>query len=219
MNTTDLPDSVNWITKGAVNPVKDQGHCGSCWTFAATAVSEGHHFLASGDLLNLSEQMFVDCEPVGEGCNGGMAYDALNYLLDHKHMLESDYPYKAVDGKCAYDADKGIFNSKKVSLVPPHSVEALKAAIAQGPTGVSVMADNDVFRHYTSGVMDSVECGVNTDHAITAVGYGVEDGKEYYLVRNSWSATWGDKGYIKIGAVDGIGICAIQAHPVWATTY
>lgn len=102
--------------------------------------------------------------------------------------------------------------------VKPQSVSQLKAAIAKGPVSVSVEADKTVFQHYKSGVLDSSACGTSTDHAITAVGYGSESGKDYYIVRNSWGSSWGDHGYIKIAAKDGLGICGIQKAPAWPTT-
>jgi len=103
--------------------------------------------------------------------------------------------------------------------VPTQSVEQLKVAILHGPTGVSVDAGNAPFRFYQSGILDDPACGTALNHAIAAVGYGVEDGKEYYIVRNSWSASWGDQGYIRIAAVPGDGICGIQIRPVWATMH
>jgi len=107
---------------------------------------------------------------------------------------------------------------KSYKTVPAQSVDQLKAAIAQQPVSVTVEADRSVFQQYKSGVLDSKLCGTSLDHAITAVGYGTENGKEYYLVRNSWGASWGDKGYIKIAAVPGKGICGIQQTSVYPAT-
>jgi C1A family cysteine protease len=103
----------------------------------------------------------------------------------------------------------------------PRSVKQLKAAIAEAPVSVTIEADKTVFQQYTSGVLDSSACGTQLDHAVTAVGYGTEDGKDYYLVRNSWGASWGDEGYIKIAATEaslGKGICGIQQTSVVPTT-
>jgi len=97
-------------------------------------------------------------------------------------------------------------------------VSQLKASIAKGPTSVTIEADRSVFQMYTGGVLNSSACGTQLDHAVTAVGYGTEGGQEYYLVRNSWGASWGDAGYIKIAAVDGVGICGIQQISLWPTT-
>jgi C1A family cysteine protease len=102
--------------------------------------------------------------------------------------------------------------------VPPRSVQQLKAAIQVGPVAVTLEADKKVFQMYKSGVLDSKDCGTKLDHAVAAVGYGVENGKEYYLVRNSWTANWGDEGYIKIAAVEGLGICGIQQTSLYPYT-
>lgn len=99
-----------------------------------------------------------------------------------------------------------------INSVAPKSQDALLAAIALGPVAVTVQADQDVFQRYESGILNSEDCGTNINHAITAVGYGVEDGVTYYIVRNSWGTSWGDNGYIKIAASgeDSDGICGIQ---------
>jgi len=142
----------------------------------------------------------------------------MRYAETHGQELETDYPYTARTQTCKADSSKGKVDVSKIASVTPKSVSQLKAAIAAGPTSVTVEADRSVFQMYTGGVLDSTACGTSLDHAITAVGYGVENGKEYYLVRNSWGASWGDQGYIKIAAVDGVGICGIQQTSVWPTT-
>ena len=216
--TDNLQDAVDWRTKGAVNPVKNQGMCGSCWAFSATSSIEGHHFIQTGSLLSLSEQEIVDCDTSSYGCNGGWQSNAMNYVKTHGQELETDYPYTARDGTCKFSAAKGKVNTTGVNTVPARSVSALKAAIAKGPTSVTVEADRAVFQQYTGGILNSSACGTSLDHAITAVGYGSSNGQDYYIVRNSWGASWGDKGYINIAAVDGVGICGIQQISVWPNT-
>lgn len=142
----------------------------------------------------------------------------MRYLEKHGQELETDYPYTARDGSCKASSSKGKVDVKSIASVTPRSVSQLKAAIAKGPTSVTVEADRSVFQMYTGGILDSTACGTSLDHAITAVGYGSDSGKEYYIVRNSWGASWGDHGYIKIAAVDGVGICGIQQTSVWPTT-
>lgn len=144
----------------------------------------------------------------------------MNYAKTHGQELQSDYPYTAKDGTCKFAAAKGKVDVKSVATVTARSVSQLKAAIAKGPTSVTVEADRTVFQSYKSGILDSTACGTSLDHAITAVGYGTDaaTGKDYYIVRNSWGAGWGDQGYIKIAAVDGVGICGIQQISVWPTT-
>jgi len=140
------------------------------------------------------------------------------YAEKQAQDLENDYKYTARDGSCKASSYKGQVDVKTYATVKAGSVEALKAAIAQAPVAVTVEADRTVFQSYRSGVLDSTACGTSLDHAITAVGYGTENGKEYYLVRNSWGASWGDKGYIKIAAVEGKGICGIQQVSLYPST-
>jgi len=134
----------------------------------------------------------------------------MTYAESHGQELERDYTYTAKNGSCKYSSAKGKVNVSNIASVTPKSVSQLKAAIAKGPTSVTVAADSSVFQRYKSGVLNSSACGTRLDHAITAVGYGTEGSQEYYIVRNSWGTTWGDVGYIKIAAVDGPGICGIQ---------
>jgi C1A family cysteine protease len=218
LNTSNLADAVNWIDAGAVNAVKDQGQCGSCWAFSAACAIEGAHFLKSGSLLSLSEQQFVDCDTTSYGCNGGWQYAAFTYAEKTAEDLEADYTYHAADGTCKDSQYTGQVNVASYQNVQANSVAQLKAAIAAAPVSVTIEADQYVFQGYTSGVMDSTACGTNLDHAVAAVGYGTESGQDYYLVRNSWGASWGDAGYIKIAAVEGPGICGIQMQSLYPAT-
>lgn len=141
------------------------------------------------------------------------------YVFDNGGIsLEKDYPYTAMTDMCTADYN-GPVTVSTVNTVKAYSESQLLAAIAQGPVSVTVDADSSQFRNYSSGVITSTECGTKLDHAITAVGYGTENGNNYYLVRNSWGTGWGDKGYLKIGRNgDGYGICGIQEISVWAST-
>ena len=121
--------------------------------------------------------------------------------------LESAYPYKAVDGSCKWAQTKAQVEVTEYAEVPKKSVAQLKAAIDVQPTCVSVEADTSAFQLYTSGILDTTKCGTNLDHAITAVGYGTENGKDFVIVRNSWGADWGEKVYIRIAITsDGAGV-------------
>jgi KDEL-tailed cysteine endopeptidase len=208
--TANLSGAVDWRTKGAVNPVQDQGQCGSCWAFSSTAAMEGAHFIATGKLLKLAEQQFVDCDTQSSGCNGGLEEYAFQYAKSNPQELETDYPYTARTGKCHADKTKEIVSALSFVHVPAKSDAQLKAAIDAQPTCVAVEADTD-FQFYSKGILNAKNCGTNLDHAITAVGYGADaSGNQYYIVRNSWGASWGESGYIRIAAgKDGDGVCGI----------
>lgn len=104
------------------------------------------------------------------------------------------------------------------AMTTPYSASALKASIEHQPTSVSVQADKTVFHSYTSGIISGTECGTSLDHAVVAVGYGVENGMEYYIVRNSWGSSWGEEGYVRLAIEDGDGVCGVQIHPSYAST-
>ena len=140
----------------------------------------------------------------------------MQYVQQNGQTLEQNYTYTARDGTCRASQMTSSVGVTRVNQVPSRSASALKAAIAQGPTSVTVEADRSVFQRYTGGVLNSAACGTQLDHAITAVGYGNKNGQSYYIVRNSWGPNWGDQGYIMIAAVEGTaGICGIQQTSVW----
>jgi C1A family cysteine protease len=218
LNTTALPAFIDWVKAGAVNAVKNQGQCGSCWAFSATCAIEGAHFLKTGTLLSLAEQQLVDCDTVSYGCNGGWQYAGFEYAEAHAQDLEKDYKYTAKDGKCRSASYKGNVNVKSYVNVVANSVAQLKAALVNGPVSVTIEADKYVFQGYTGGILNSSACGTSLDHAVTAVAYGTENGQEYFLIRNSWGASWGLNGYIKLAAVEGPGICGVQMDSLYPAT-
>lgn len=215
-NNTALPTSVDWTTKGAVSAVKNQEQCGSCWAFSTTGSVESAWFLSNGTVPELSEQQLVDCSTAegNEGCNGGLMDYAFEYIIKNKGITtEEAYPYTATGPNTCEAAGKPVAATiSKYVDVPVNSETALMTAIAQQPVSVAVEADQSVFQFYSGGVMDSA-CGTQLDHGVLAVGYGTEGGKDYYKVKNSWGATWGDKGYILLarGAkFNPSGQCGIQ---------
>jgi C1A family cysteine protease len=137
----------------------------------------------------------------------------------HKQELESEYPYVSPSSSsCHASMAEGKVDVLSYDNVSAQSVSQLKAAIAQQPVSVTIEADKSCFQMYSGGIFDNTACGTSLDHAVAAVGYGSEGGQEYYIVRNSWSATWGDQGYIKIAAVEGPGICGIQMESLYPST-
>ena len=212
LDTSNLEDSLDWRQKGAVTAVKNQGQCGSCWAFSTTGAVEGSMFLAYGNLQSYSEQQLVDCSRQNNGCNGGLMDYAFQYIETSPLEQESDYPYTARDGTCKYVSSKGVGKVKAFKDVSQDkSGSQLKAAIAKGPVSVAIEADQFVFQGYTGGVITS-GCGSSLDHGVLAVGYGVEGSQEYILVKNSWGASWGDQGYVKI-APNQCGITLAASYP------
>ena len=196
LDTTNLDDAVDWRTKGAVTPVKNQEQCGSCWAFSAVAAMEGLYFQTSGTLDSFSEQQLVDCSGSegNQACNGGLMDYAFEYAEKHKMVLESDYAYKGRKkfSRCEASSYTGVFSPTGYTDVPPKSVDALAAASMKQVVSVAVEADKTVFQHYTGGVLDSSACGEKLDHGVTVVGYNADA----WIVKNSWGPSWGDAGYL-----------------------
>ncbi|KAM0933935.1 putative actinidain [Dioscorea sansibarensis] len=213
----ELPDSIDWRDKGAVAPVKDQGSCGSCWAFSTIAAVEGINKIVTGDMIVLSEQELVDCDTTYNlGCNGGLMDYAFEFIINNGGIdTEDDYPYKAVDGYC----DPNRKNARVVSIdgyedVPPNNEHALKKSAASQPVSVAIEGGGRHFQLYESGVFTG-SCGTALDHGVTVVGYGTENGKDYWLVRNSWGDRWGEEGYVKMerNIKSSSGKCGIAIEP------
>lgn len=182
---------------------------------------EGTHFITSGKLEKLSEQQCVDCDTDSYGCSGGWQDNCMWYVSDNGGInTEADYPYKAVSGFCTAEWNEGPVTVSEVNPVKGHMDDQLMAAIANGPTSVTIDASETVFHQYTGGVINDPSCGTSLDHAVTAVGYGTDpELGDFYLVRNSWGGEWGEDGYVRIARIgDGYGMCGILEISVWATT-
>jgi C1A family cysteine protease len=210
-----LPSEVDWVSKGAVTAPKNQGTCGSCWSFSTTGAVEGAWQIATGKLVSLSEQQLVDCDGDNHGCGGGDMDTAFSYLKDHGSCTDASYPYKTAQGKTCRESNCTIAVPPKTITgyfdVPVADTKALMEAIAKQPVSVGIEADKSNFQLYTGGILTK-ECGSSLDHGVLAVGSGTENGVDYWKIKNSWGANWGENGYIRIErtAKKGPGQCGIK---------
>jgi len=193
--------TVDWRTKGAVTPIKDQGQCGSCWSFSATGGLEGAHFIGMKALVSLSEQNLVDCSTSegNEGCNGGLMTQAFEYVKKNNGLdTEASYPYTATGpNACKFKAANVGSKISSWTNVASGSEASLVTFINKGPVSVAIDASHSSFQLYTSGIYYEPACSSQSlDHGVLAVGYGTDSSHDYYIVKNSWGTSWGNQGYI-----------------------
>lgn len=204
----DVPASWDWRQHGAVNPIKDQGQCGTCWTFASTSAVESASKIDLGTLPNLSESQQADCDKSG-GCNEC----AFKWLQTNKPCTEASFPYKCPDSRGCIACTAGAPQIQRFTVVQQSNETALKIAVYNRPVAIGIAASGD-FMGYRSGVF-SGSCPGGRDHAVVLVGYGTDNGKDYWILRNSWNTGWGEQGYMRIarGGHGADGICLIATDP------
>jgi len=207
-----IPNGVDWRTSGAVSPVKNQGQCGSCWSFSTTGLLESTYKIKRGSMPNYSEQQLVDCcGKKGfqcQGCSGAWPEWALNYVASAGIASESAYAYRGVEGACqSVSTDKILNTGKPWTMVAAGNTAALQSTVASGPVSICIDASN--WSTYKSGVFSN--CGTtNLNHAVLLVGYA-DDGS--WLVKNSWGASWGVAGYITLAKGN---TCGLANHAITA---
>jgi len=203
--------SVDWRGSKFLTPVKDQGQCGSCWAFSATEQIESDVALATGTLLELSPQQITSCDKVDQGCNGGNTETAYAYV-EKAGGLEAgkEYPYSSgkagKSGKCkaTKGSSKATIKGFKTVSKSARSEKKMIAQIKKSP--ISVCVDANTWQTYDSGIVGK-SCGAELDHCVQAVGYHTGGHTDYWIIRNSWGASWGEEGYIYVKA--GIDACGV----------
>ena len=221
-----LPDEVDWRKNGYVTEVKDQGYyCGSCWAFSATGSLEGQHFKKTRKLVSLSEQNLVDCSGNygNNGCDGGFMTNAFDYIKANGGIAtNASYPYTSgctgKDGTCKYNQSKvGATCTGYVSVQEGSECELQHATATIGPISVAIDANGSRFQYYNNGVYDYPNCSSSElNHAVLVVGYGTLNGKDYWLVKNSWGTSWGMEGYILMSRNKNnqCGIATLASYPL-----
>jgi len=206
---------VDWRTKSAVTGVKDQGQCGSCWSFSATGAIEGAYKIAHGTLTSLSEQNLMDCSTSygNQGCNGGLMTSAFKYVQANKGIdTEASYPYQTKSGTCRFSTANIGATITGYKTVAAGSEAALINAINVAPVSVAIDASKSSFQLYRSGTYYEPSCSSsNLDHGVLAIGYDTD----YFLVKNSWGTGWGISGYIQMirNKNNNCGIATSAAYP------
>jgi len=215
-------DTVNWADKGAVTGIKNQGQCGSCWSFSTTGSVEGAHFLSTGNLVSLSEQNLMDCSFSygNQGCNGGLMDDAFKYIIANKGIdTEASYPYQtATTYNCVYQAANSGATISSYTDVNSGDETALATAVNMKPVSVAIDASHNSFQLYVSGIYYEPACSATSlDHGVLAVGYGTNGtSSDYWIVKNSWGTSWGMAGYIQMSRNrnNNCGIATMASYPV-----
>ncbi|KAG6754965.1 hypothetical protein POTOM_040771 [Populus tomentosa] len=221
LQTCDAPSSLDWTKKGVVTAVKDQGDCGSCWSFSTTGAIEGINAIVTGDLISLSEQELVDCDTTNYGCEGGYMDYAFEWVINNGGIdTEANYPYTGVDGTCSTTKEE----IKVVSIDGYTDVDetdsALLCATVQQPISVGMDGSALDFQLYTGGIYDG-DCSDDPndiDHAVLIVGYGSENGEDYWIVKNSWGTEWGMEGYFYIKRNTDLPYVTVETSPTARVT-
>jgi C1A family cysteine protease len=210
------PDTFSWIPEGKVTAVKNQEQCGSCWAFSATENIESVWMIAknltASDMKPLAPQQIVDCDRRDGGCNGGDTKTAFEYVIQAKGQdTEASYPYKAVNQACHFiAADVEATISSYKSATTSRNEDQMKTATAT-VSPLSICVDAAQWQFYKSGVMTPSQCGTSLDHCVQIVGYDTSAATPFWNVRNSWGASWGEKGFIRLEYGHNTCGCAIEA--------
>jgi len=229
----NLPESLDWRVASlnpknivAINPVKNQGQCSSCWSFSTACSIEAAHAIATGKLVSLSEQQLVDCSGANnfQGCDlGAWMDDAFNWVIKQGSAglcTENSYPYVGVSEECHQKpCQTGATIRSYVDVDKNHEAAMKQAVYYHGPLAIALDAANQVFQFYSGGIVDDRSCGNDLDHAVVVIGYGIEKSNNnqqaYWIVRNSWGQQWGEHGYIRLAyGQNQCGMASVPSYPV-----
>ncbi|XP_030554227.1 cathepsin L1 [Drosophila novamexicana] len=223
----NLPESFDWREKGGVTPAGFQGvGCGSCWSFATTGALEGHLFRRTGVLVPLSQQNLMDCaDDYGNmGCDGGFQEYGFEYIRDHGITLANKYPYEQVEMECRQNETAGRYPRESIvkirdyARIDPGDEQKMKQVIATlGPLACSMNAGAISFEQYDGGIYEDEECNQDeVNHSVVVVGYGTENGRDYWIIKNSYSQNWGEAGFMRLPRNAGsfCGIASECSYPI-----
>jgi C1A family cysteine protease len=213
------PTNYDWNSCGVVTAVYNQGECGSCWAFSATETIESYWALEGNTLTGLAMSQIVDCDTSGqdEGCSGGFPAGAYQYVESAGGIDPlSDYPYSAESGEsgsCQFNSGEAVCTvDSYVSINGETGLYQQLSSSSGGP--VSVCVDASSWQTYSGGVLS--QCGNNVDHCVQCTGYAdYGQSGAYWIVRNSWGASWGESGYIYIAI--GQDLCSIGDYATVVT--
>ena len=228
VTSSQPPSNFSWVRHSpkVVTPVKNQQQCGSCWAFSTTGSVESANAIKTKKLVSLSEQELVDCSgPEGNmGCGGGFMTQAFQYIMDNKGLCsEKAYPYTASDGQCQSGNCTNVVSITGYGNITAGDEDEMKIRLLKQPISIAMQADLPSFQNYKKGIYHDIQCNGEIDHGVLLVGYGHNQqfNKDYWIVKNSWGNTWGNKGYFAISRnVKKIGnttfpngMCSVASNP------
>ena len=209
-------DSIDWRNNFKVSSVKNQGQCGGCWAFSSVGAVESAWAIKYNTLYNLSEQELIDCSSQNHGCEGGSMDLAFQYIINNGLCSNISYPYTAIDGQCNNNC-QSLVKISNYSDIIPNQEKMLMRAVQHQPVSVAIQANKRSFQMYQSGIYSDPDCGFELDHGVLLIGYGYDKtyDMDYWIIKNSWSDSWGENGYIRIqrNINDERGLCGIAMAP------
>jgi C1A family cysteine protease len=217
------PASFDLRTVGGITAVKNQGSCGSCYSFSASGALESAHFIRSKQQVDVSEQNIVDCTYQGaygnNGCGGGWMWNAYKYIKDKNGInCQADYRYEGRVGSCRHNHGRKAMSVTGHVIINKGDENAIKEAVCKnGAVSIAYNAGTQAHSSYNGGILDVANCGNTPTHATLVVGYGTENGRDYWIIKNSWGPGWGEKGYFRMAR--GKNMCGIgdwASYPIAA---